>query len=145
MRRTPDDLAAAIIGKSEDVLARRPAEGAWSAKEVVCHLRDVEEFYLNRIEFIVAHDEPALVMLDPDRWAGERQYLRHDVTQALAHFRRRREETLAFLRALGSEDWERAGRHPIRGRLTVRHIVHGMARHDDLHLDQLTRALDGRP
>jgi len=35
LRRTADDLAAALKGMPEAILAKRPAETAWAAKEVV--------------------------------------------------------------------------------------------------------------
>lgn len=145
MRRTPDDVAAAILEQPEDVLAGRPAEGAWSATEIVCHLCDVEEFYLERVLFILTNDEPTLVVLNPDRWADERQYRRQDIVRAHAAFTARRRETLGVLDALLAEQWERVGLHPLRGRLSVRRIVHGWAKHDDGHLDQLKRALAGFP
>ena len=145
MRQTPGDIAALIGTQPDDVRGRRPAEGAWSATEIVCHLRDVEEFYLDRVRFILINDEPVLIVLDPDRWATERQYHRHDMALAHAAFTARRRETLAVLDGLEPEQWERVGLHRLRGRLTVRHIVHGWAKHDGVHLDQLKRALAGRP
>ena len=145
LRRTADDLAAALKGMPEAILAKRPAETAWAAKEVVCHLRDVEELWLNRFQTILANDEPKLLPIDPDAWALDRQYLRNDAGEALASFRRRRQETLEFLATLKPEQWERAGLHSSRGRLTVRDFVGFMAWHDDNHLDQLKRALDGKP
>ena len=60
--------------------------------------------------------------LDPARWAEERQYRRHD-----------------------AREWERGGIHLSRGRLTLGDWVASLAGHDDNHLDQLHRALDGRP
>ena len=145
MRRTPSDVAAAIRDRSESVLTRRPAEGAWSATEIVCHLRDIEESYFERVLVILANEEPTLVVLDPNRWADERQYQRQDIVRAHAALGARRRETLGLLDALSPEQWERAGAHPLRGRLSIRHIVHGWAKHDDSHLDQLMRALAGLP
>jgi uncharacterized damage-inducible protein DinB len=145
MRQAPDEIAAAIETQPDDVLSRRPAEGAWSATEIVCHLRDIEEFYLERVRLILSHDEPALLVLDPDRWADERQYRRHDIVRAHAAFSIRRRETLAVLDALDIEQWDRAGLHRLRGRMTIRHIVHSWAKHDQGHLDQLRRAVAGRP
>lgn len=145
MGRTTDDLAVLLERHPDAALGRRPAAGAWAATEIVCHLRDVEEFYLGRIQIILANDEPRLLLLDPDRWAEERQYLRNDARQALAAFGRRRRETLEFLGRLDPALWDRGGLHPIRGRITARNVVHGMARHDEVHLDQLTRALAGEP
>jgi DinB superfamily len=144
LERTADELVAAIRGQSEATLSRRPDARNWAANEVVCHLRDAEELFMVRFETIMASDEPALTALDPDRWASERQYLKHDAAEAVAAFRRRREESLAFLRKLEPAQWQRGGVHPVRGRFTVDDFATLMAWHDDNHLDQLRRALAGK-
>jgi uncharacterized damage-inducible protein DinB len=145
MERTADDLTAAIRGKSDAVLSRRPDDKNWAAKEVLCHLRDTEESFMGRFQQVLAMEEPKFFSIDPDRWADERQYLRGDAEHALRAFRRRREESLALLRGLKAEQWQRGGIHPARGRMTAKDFVTLMAWHDGNHLDQLTRALDGRP
>jgi hypothetical protein len=40
--------------------------------------------------------------------------------------------------------WDKGGIQPVRGRFTIDAILSIMAWHDDNHLDQLTRALEGR-
>ena len=149
LARGPDDLGTVLRGQGDDVLARRPDGRNWAPKEVVCHMRDVEELLITRLALIVATNEPALVGFDPektpDRWAEERQYLRNDVAEALAAFRRRREETLAFLRGLAPEQWTRSALHPTRGRMTVDDFVTLETWHDANHLEQLKRGLTGRP
>jgi len=144
LERTADELAAVIRGQSETALARRPDPKNWAAKEVVCHVRDTEEGFMVRFDTIMASDNPRLTAPEPDRWAEERQYLHNDTGEALAAFRKRREETLAFLRKLGAGDWERGGTHPVRGRVTIDQFLTLMAWHDDNHLDQLRRALEGK-
>ena len=143
MARTADELAVAISGQPESMLARRPGVKAWAAKEVICHLRDTEESFLLRFQTIAAMDEPKFLTVDPDRWAEEGQYLRNDAVEALHAFRRRREESLAYLRGLGPQQRQRGGVHPTRGRMTVGDFVTLMAWHDENHLDQLKRALRG--
>jgi hypothetical protein len=161
MARTADDLAAAIRGQSEAVLVRRPDAKNWAAKEVICHLRDTEELFMLRLEMIASMDEPLFPAAGmgaramnlkpdgqpaaPDRWAEDRQYLRNDAAEALGAFRRRREETLAHLHDLTPEQWQRGGIHPRQGRMSVGDFVTMIAWHDDNHLDQIRRALDGRP
>lgn len=145
LNRTTGDLAGLLEGKAPSILTKRPAENAWAATEAVCHLRDTEELFLNRFQTILANEEPKLLAIDPDAWARDRQYLRNDAGEALASFRARREETLKLLRGLAQEQWERSGIHPSRGRMTVKDFAALMASHDDNHLDQLRRALDGRP
>jgi hypothetical protein len=145
MERTPDAFAAAIQGVSESALARRPDEKNWAPKEVICHVRDTEESFMARFLTIMAMDEPKFLGVEPDRWAVDRQYLRNDAGEALEAFRRRRQEALAFLRGLRPEQLERGGIHATRGRMTVKDFVELMAWHDDNHLEQLRRALDGKP
>jgi hypothetical protein len=144
LERSADELAAALRGQSELALARRPDAKNWAAKEVVCHLRDIEETFMARFETMLASDTPRLTGPDPDRWAEERQYLRNDTGEALAAFRKRREETLALLKKLAPGDWERGGMHPARGKITIDNFLTLMAWHDDNHLDQLRRALEGK-
>jgi uncharacterized damage-inducible protein DinB len=144
MERTPDDFATAIRGVSDETLSRRPDERNWSAKEVVCHMRDTEESFMTRFQSLVAMDEPQFLAVEPDRWAADRQYLRNDAAEALQAFRARRQEVLKFLRGLAPEQWERAGTHATRGRMTTKDFVALMAWHDDNHLAQLKRALAGQ-
>jgi uncharacterized damage-inducible protein DinB len=145
LTRTADELAAAIKGQSDAVLSRRPDATNWAAKEVVCHLRDAEESFGGRFEQILAMDtDPKLSGPNADRLAEERQYLRNDTAEALAAFRRRRQETLAVFAKLTPVQWDKGGLHPVRGRITLDGFLALMAWHDDNHLDQLKRALAGK-
>jgi len=164
MRRTCAEIAAAIAGRTEAALARRPAEASWAAVEVICHLRDIEELFLLRFRTMLAMDEPRFLVLgemphdraawgiaegdamplDPDRWAEERQYLRAEPRRALAALVRRREETLAFLDRLAPPQWHRGSEHATLGRMTIADWVALVAAHDDKHLGQIRRALEGR-
>jgi hypothetical protein len=164
LRTTPDEMSAALDGKNDEVVCHRPDPRSWSAREIVCHLRDVEELFLIRFQTILAIDDPKILTfgatpevlrewgigervghpLDPDRWAEERQYARCDAALALAAFRRRRQESVSLLDALSPDQWRRGGIHLLRGRLTLDEWVASLAAHDDNHLDQMRRALDGR-
>jgi len=144
LERTAEELAAAIRGQSDAALSRRPDAKSWAAKEVLCHLRDTEENFMVRFESIMAMDDPKFLGVNPDRWAEERQYLRNDAGDVVAAFRKRREDSLAFLRKCTPEQLARGGIHAARGRMTVDDFVALMAWHDDNHLDQLKRALEGR-
>ncbi|HEV8226844.1 MAG TPA: DinB family protein [Methylomirabilota bacterium] len=145
MERTVNDYAAVVKNVSDAQLTKRPDPRNWSAKEVVCHVRDIEESFMMRFLSIMAMDDPKFLPVESDRWAVDRQYQRNDVQEALAAFKTRREETLRFLRGLKPEQWERGGIHATRGRMTLKDFVELMAWHDDNHLDQLKRALDGKP
>ena len=143
---TRDELVAMVGEVDAETLAHRPAPDAWAGVEVVCHLRDLEESFLDRLTLILAAEEPRFPTTHPGRWAIERQYLRQDARAAAATFAARRTETLTLLAALPSAAWERAGRQAdSRGRRTVDDFLTVMAWHDENHLAQLRRALAGRP
>jgi DinB superfamily len=164
LERTPDELEKMISGRNAVELAKRPDARNGSAPEIVCHLRDVEETFQARFHMIVALDEPRILVLgatlvdllpwriggqighplDPNRWAAERQYLRNDPHEAIGALRRRRSEVLTLLRSLSPPEWQRGGIHLSRGRLTLADWVASLAGHDDNHLDQVRRALEGR-
>ena len=164
LERTPEELTTAIRDQTETTLSRRPNTRNWSAKEVVCHLRDIEEQFILRFRTMLAMDDPKFLTLgdmppnlsewgleegddlplNPDRWAEERQYLRHDTDAALCAFGKRRAETLTFLRKLAPEQWQRGSLHTTLGRMTFSDWVALIAAHDDNHLNQLQRALAGR-
>src|SRR5439155_248302 len=88
--RTPEELASAVRSVDAAVLTHRPAPKSWAPTEVVCHLRDNEEWFLERMRLIMVMDLPRFVATNPDRWADERQYLTNDASVALAAFTRRR-------------------------------------------------------
>jgi hypothetical protein len=158
--KTADDLSQAIAGRDEAALAHRGDDG-WSARDVICHLRDIEELCILRYHRMLADDNPKVFVvgaqpqdldawgiggdvpfpLDPDRWREERQYDRNDAAQALAAFRRRRGEVLALLRKLSPAQWQRTSVHPAHGRMTFEVWTAGVAGHDDNHIAQLQRAL----
>ncbi len=164
LERTPEELAAAIRGQDDVALSRRPDAKNWAAKEVVCHLRDIEEQFILRFRTMLAMDDPKFLTLgdmprhpaewgiaegdglpfDPARWAEERQYLCNETGPALAAFRKRREETLVFLRRLSPEQWRRGSVHTTLGRMTFSDWIALIAAHDDNHLNQIKRAVEGR-
>jgi hypothetical protein len=144
LERTATELGAAIKGQSAAALTRRPDEKNWAGVEVICHLRDTEEAFGNRFQMFLAMEESALLPADPDRWAVDRQYLRCDAGEAIAAFAKRRADNLAVFKALTPEQWKRGGTHPQRGRMTFETFFNLMCYHDDVHLDQLKRALAGQ-
>lgn len=142
--RTADDLAAALRGVDRATLTRRPDAKSWAPIEVLCHLRDSESSFLDRLRQIMATDEPRFPTVNPNQIAEERRYLEQPLGPALEAFHRHRDATLFFFAALAEGDWARAGHQmDSRGRRTLDDFLGVMAWHDENHLAQLARALRG--
>src|SRR5437867_506118 len=62
LARTADELATAVGVVSDATLSRRPEATSWSAKEIVCHLRDIEELAMMRFRMMLAMEEPRVLV-----------------------------------------------------------------------------------
>ncbi|MGH2608034.1 MAG: DinB family protein, partial [Tepidiformaceae bacterium] len=74
-------------------------------------------------------------------WEQTRNRNRDRKEQLLGDFALQRQALLGILAGLRADDWERAGSHPQRGRLTVRSWVEAIVAHDAAHITQLELAL----
>lgn len=140
-------VAAAVAGRDDETLARPPAPGEWSAREVLQHLVAAEELLATRVPRLLDEGDPELVaaaawVLPPSDEATSASDL--PASALLARHRLLREMTLDRLRGLDATGWERAGRHPEWGSVTVLDQAAYFTRHLWSHLAQLQAAADGR-
>ena len=136
---TPARLKRAMAGLSRAALARQPAPGKWSIKEIVCHLADVEVVNGWRYRMILAQPGSRLTAFDQDLWASKMAYRRQDPKTALETFAALRRRHLALIRQTPRSAWSRFGIHQERGRITFRDLVEWEAAHDLNHLAQVAR------
>ena len=123
--------------------ATRATDGpdGWSVVQVVCHLRDLEEIYGQRIAAMLAGGHPTFPRINPDAMAAERDYAGQDLQTARAALLAFRRENLATLGDLIDDAWWASGTHPAYGVQTVELVAFQMVTHDLIHLEQLTRCL----
>jgi hypothetical protein len=134
---TPARLKKTLAAFSDEALRRAPAPGKWSAIEIACHLRDVDQLYAERVSKAAFSDRPRFWMIDNEAVSRKLAYSGADPAAVLAEHRRRREDLLVLLRALPPVAWQRSGIHPKRGELTIEQIAGTIADHDDSHLARI--------
>jgi len=125
----------------EDRRESRPAGNEdWTAGEVVAHLRDCEEYRLQRCGRMRDEDEPGLPAFDQEALARERDYASVDIRLALARFEELRDEVVRLLSGLDEAQWQRTGRHEEEGLITIEsHVRHAIS-HDLVHLRQIAES-----
>lgn len=139
---TPAVLEALVRGTTqEQARAARGGDEGWSVIEVICHLRDAEEFGLARTEAMRDQDDPFLAGYDQEQLARERTYAAATLTDALAAFSRLRARHIAALEALPAAGWDRPGRHEERGGITIGNHILSLVSHDAVHAAQIARQL----
>jgi len=143
LQETPRPLASLLRGVPHEVLRRKPAPEKWSMLEIACHLRDVEQLFLERHAKMANHDRPALRMINQDELAVALKYNEDDPGAAMREFRALRTQTTALLSALAHQSWQRIGLHPKRGEFSIAAQAEIHVNHDANHLNQI-RALRER-
>ncbi len=142
LRATPETLAGLLHDVTQERAASaRGGDEDWSVLEVVCHLRDAEEFGLGRVRAMRDGASPSITGFDQAAWAEQRNYAADDLWAVFDTFARLRAFHIAELAALPAEGWERTGRHVERGTVTIaNHTLH-MIWHDAVHMAQVARTL----
>ncbi len=123
------------------LITYRDGGAGWTALELLCHLRDLEEVVIERARLTVEQENAPLPMPDPDALAAERRYNEQDVETVFAEWRARRTAYLTFLQNRADSDWDRVGLHPRRGPMTLLDQLIFLPSHDGIHIEQITRVL----
>ncbi|HET6379508.1 MAG TPA: DinB family protein [candidate division Zixibacteria bacterium] len=143
LARTPEALRLLLDGLPEPWLAARPAEGEWSAHQVVCHLAYVEETdWMVRARMIV-EEGTARPFPPVDHGDQSGRYVGLGTDAVLERFGRLRAENLAALDGMGLTDADLGlrGLHPTLGEVTLRQLLATWLVHDHNHVAQLQGSL----
>jgi len=119
----------------------RPAQGKWSAHEVVIHCADSETYGATRIRLVLAEAEPLIVGYDENAWARTFDYHACDVELAFRALEAARANTAPLLRRLPESAWGRTGRHSHSGPYTDGDWLRIYAEHLEVHAAQIRRNL----
>ena len=87
LSETPKKIAQIAQGLSEQRLHRRPEVDAWSAQEIVAHLRACAEVWGRSIDRMLAEDHPTIRYVSPRGWIKKTDYLQQNFHETLRHFR----------------------------------------------------------
>jgi len=139
LRSLPNELEDLLSDLDEELLRWRPIPHKWSIKEIMCHLRDMEQLaYQARYRTMLAEDSPMLEFVDQNRIAHENDYINQDAKSALADFRTLRAETVKTLEDAPVEAWSRIGIHQTDGAMTIEQLVNRQINGNDInHLNQM--------
>ena len=138
LRELHTRLLAAIHGIAADQLGRVEREGAWSIRDVIAHLSDLELLTAVRLRLMLADDVPALPSFARNEWVSRlhRGATTADLLEDLWFHRRR---NLALLESLAPEELERRGEHPAYGVMSVAALAGNVAAHQEKHHGQIER------
>src|SRR5687768_14793866 len=98
----------------QDATTYRDNGEGWTALEVMCHLRDFEQVFLDRMCLTVDEDFPDLPVPNADQLALENNYNAQRLDAAYSEWSQRRNALLGYIATLSDEAWARTANHPVR-------------------------------
>jgi len=134
---TASQLAALTRKIGPQGLDRKPEPGKWSAREILCHLADVETVFAFRLRQTLSHPHHVIQPFDQDSWAS--QYEGFTAEAALNVFSAVRKWNETLIHNTPAEAFSKPVTHPERGQMTFQDIVETMAGHDLNHIQQMER------
>jgi hypothetical protein len=141
LRAAPEEFAILFAPESEETLHHRPAEGEWSAVEVVCHVADLDTFNrTQRFNAILIEENPELPAYEPDARVADANYQALSANDALDLLKRERDLITTLLETLRPHELARTGLHPRDGERTLLQMA-DLRNHDRTHLAQAAAAI----
>jgi uncharacterized damage-inducible protein DinB len=133
LAHVPGLVIPMIRSADPSILKRRPPNGKWSIHEHACHIAFVHPIFFERLDLMLAHDNPVIRSYDPGRDDPEDALLRVDLDEALTRFERDRTLLVDRLRRLPSAAWGRTGRHDEYNSYSVTTMFRHVVLHDYFH------------
>jgi hypothetical protein len=134
----PKLIAGILAGHDESRLTWRPDENAWSASDLLAHLRSSAEVRGKWIAAMLDRENPTLRAVSPR--SAFRRYVGRDVAVSLEEFTAERAVLVKRLRSLDDAGWGRTltftGASPRSSHPTVTACAWGLVQHEKDHLQQ---------
>lgn len=138
MEQTPIIIEKILLDVPDSTLSWKPAKDRWSINEVLLHLADLDEFFLERTRRIAQEDNPALPGYDQNAVYATGKYSTSAGREPLKKFCHERDRALSFLRYVPEGALMRFGQHNEIGRITISDQLHEWAFHDLGHIKQIS-------
>jgi hypothetical protein len=150
-----DDIAELIranAGMWQELLAHpqasvRPSDDVWSALEYGCHVRDVFDLYLFRLQLMLDEDDPLFPNWDQDATALESNYEAQDPAIVAVELQAAAGRLAGAFDGVAGAQWERRGRRSDGASFTIesfaRYLVHDPVHHVHDAREGLAKLVEG--
>jgi len=125
----------------ETATTYRDGPDGWTTLEVVCHLRDFDQFFYERAIMMIEQENPELPAYDHEALVIERAYNSQNLKQTMAELGQSRQRFVDFFKGLTADQWARTGIHPTQGEFSLTDSLMQVGLHDTTHIEQITRIL----
>jgi DinB family protein len=137
LRDQANDVRRLVAGLDEDLLAKRTIPEKWSLKELVCHVLKVQRVFSERLETMLAQENPSVTSYDADADSGFEKMGARPADETIAAYLAERERYLERLEDLSPAEWHRTAEHPDFPHYDVHFQTDYLAHHEAHHIYQM--------
>jgi len=138
LRAARDHVVGELTAMGDPLAGWRPAADEWSANKCVGHLIEADRRgFAGRIRRILADDGIAEAGWNQIEVAAARRDRERPAAEIVAEFVGGRDDGIALVETLRSEDLERFAVHGVVGRVTIANLLNEWVFHDRNHIRQL--------
>ncbi len=141
IRRLPLQVEELVSGLSPQELTAKPLAGEWTVAQNVHHLADSHINSYVRCKLMATEDNPTLKPYDEGAWALFSDGSSPDLSDSLTLLKALHARWVVFWENLPEDAWQRTGRHPESGPVTLARQLELYVQHGEAHLDQIRRTL----
>lgn len=120
-----------VLGRGD--VAERPSDDRWSTLEYACHVRDVLLLYHERLQLMLAEDDPTFPDWDQDEAAVACDYGRQDPAAVARDIDAAAVVLAEAFEKVAGDQWQRLGTRSDGSRFTVdtfaRYFIHDPVHH----------------
>jgi uncharacterized damage-inducible protein DinB len=141
----PARIADLTKDLSPTLLLIPPEPGAWSARDVLAHLRACADMWGNYIGMILSENRPTFRAVNPTTWIKQTNYHEQAFQPSLQAFTAQRTELLALLQPVAPQAWMRTALVTGAGKpreRTVQTYAQWLANHEQSHIRQIERIVN---
>jgi hypothetical protein len=137
LRQQAEEVRRITAGLDEASLAKRTIADKWSLKELVVHLHRVQQVFEDRINAMIAQDNPSITPYEPEGDVEFDKIVTRSGKDCLSALMESREHFAGQLEKLSPAEWHLPGRHPEYPHYDVHFQVEYMIHHEAHHIYQM--------
>lgn len=143
LRHTPTILQRIVDEVPAERHDERVADDRFTLLEMVCHLADFEDVFLERMRAALKMDGIEVPDVDEGQRAVDKRYGERNAREEMQVFANRRRDLIAFVEERTDEELLLAFTKEGLGRMTIKEYVAAISGHDLYHLEQASAYLRG--
>jgi hypothetical protein len=137
LRDQAGDVRRLVVGLDEESLSKRTIPEKWSLKELVCHVLRVQRVFSERLETMLAQENPSLTSYQPEGDAVFEKMAGRPAEETVATYLAERERHLERLEDLAPAEWHRNAQHPDFPYYDIHFQTDYLALHEAHHIYQM--------